>query len=197
MPKPFLGTQNRKPLQWQDIVIHIGMGLMPAIGVFFLHWNVYTIIFLFGWETFVIGVFHFFKMNACGEKNGEQYFFLLHYGIFVFVQSILMTVFFWPGEYWDGKAFLSGVIYSVLFIGGDFLKNRFQGDGYKKTNASSIMFEPYVRIFIQQFFIIICGIFTLGRPEKNETLMITLFVLFKLIFEMIWLVKKPSMGGIK
>jgi hypothetical protein len=166
------------------------MGLMPAIGVLFLHWNVYTVIFLFGWETFVIGVFHFFKMNACGEKNGDQYFFLLHYGIFVFVQSILLTVFFWPGEQWDGKAFLSGAVYSILFVGSDFLKNLLQGDGYKKLKASSIMFEPYARIFTQQFFIIICGVFTIGQTEKNETLIITLFVLFKLIFEVVWMVMR-------
>jgi hypothetical protein len=197
MPRPFLDNHHRKSFSWQDILIHIGMGLMPAIGVLFLDWNIYTVIFLFGWETFVIGIFHFFKMNACGEKHGDQYFFLLHYGIFVFVQSILMIIFFWPGEQWDSQAFLSGAVYSILFVGSDFLKNILQGDGYKKTSASAIMFEPYPRIFTQQFFIIICGIFTLGMPEKNETLMITLFVLFKLIFEIVWLVKKPSMGRMK
>lgn len=194
MASSFLKGKSINKPQWSDLIIHIGMGILPALGVLFLQWNVYTIIFLFGFETIVIGLFHFLKMNACGEKHGDQYFFLLHYGIFVFVQSILMTVFFWPGEFWDGSAFLKGATYSVLFIGSDFFKNLVPENRYKKLNASSIMMEPYARIFTQQFFIIICGIFTLGQPEKNETLIITLFVFFKLLFELAWVFLKPKSG---
>jgi hypothetical protein len=183
--------KNSTKINWKDVVLHVLMGLLPAYGVWVLKWNIFTIVFLFSFETIVIGLFHFLKLKLSPQKDGSHTFFLLHYGIFVFVQSILLTVFFWPGKRWDGMDFLHGAGYVVLFNSIGFVKEYFESARFQDKNYSINIMEPYARIFTQQFFIIIGGIFVLGSEDKNENIMVVLFVLFKIIFELVWVIKPP------
>ncbi|MAZ73443.1 MAG: hypothetical protein CMC70_09890 [Flavobacteriaceae bacterium] len=146
-----------------------------------------AIVFGYFFETIIIGVIHLVKLFLVlkhGKKDtrnagafsgyGMLLFFLFHYGMFVCIQLIFVFSFF-TGTIEgiksgfallhnfevllksDGMGFMLGSL--VLTNLGYFYTNFWVTYKYKDYAPSELFFKPYVRIFIQQFAVILSGFF--------------------------------------
>lgn len=159
-------------------LIVIASNLLPFIGVAFLGWGIFTIIFIYWAETCIIGFYNLLKM-ACSrsprqEKLSEMGFFALHFFLFLFVQLLFILVFFADFQMSDflRLGFTESVkeVFSILdsesifaiialFIGNGifFWRNYLRSDVGRQTEAKDLMFAPYPRIVVQQVTILIGG----------------------------------------
>ena len=133
-----------------------------------------------GSRTKVHGVFH-------------MLFFFVHYGFFVAIQMFIFskTTIFDSSKDFGFFNFLfsvpnnfnksSWIMLSSFIIGYGYknLTEFILTNEYKTASLSNIMFEPYIRIFIQQFTVII-GSFVLLFGASN--IFIVLFALVKICF---------------
>lgn len=195
---------------------------MPIFGVWFQDWDPARIFMFYCLETILVGIFHAIKMAiifSMGERGAPVknkaklfsgglffiLFFLLHYGIFVFVQTGL---FFSVSGIYEGDLFgmkrtqiksllgpeglaMMGIFafYYLVDIFRD-LKN------YQANSAADtvkLMFEPYGRVFIQQFALIIGCFFLLF---KLENIFIVIFVLIRCYIEVVFNWKKKMADAI-
>jgi hypothetical protein len=188
----------------------IVVNLIPLYGVWFEGWDAKEIFIVYCLETVIIGIINVVKM-ACitifvrkkdvWESNGNTmqsgwffiFFFIIHYGFFVFVQtqiffgvsrmipdgSMIMNYAKIPellGH--DGKLMLLIFIayYTVQSIFGFF-----SSGAYKTVSLGRQMFEPYMRIFVQQFVVILGSMFLTFGAGK---IFILIFVIAKIFFEL-------------
>lgn len=141
------------------------------------------VVILYALETIVIGIFHLFKLLLVSFSHGflkEKFlgisymgFFALHYGIFVFVQTTFFFVFLAMEdpritadigfENFATVLHFQGVQNGLAFLVVSYLLKFWFGfyrSGYYKTiDIQSYFFQPYLRIFIQQFVAIVPGFF--------------------------------------
>ena len=139
-----------------------------------------TILFAYFLETIIIGIFNALKMFwsiKFGKSKGYGLilFFLVHYGFFVAIQSIFaFSLFGIEGTSIIKKPFnllenyaailrledikyaLPAIVFTHL---GKFLSDFLKNDKHLKFTANEIMFKPYIRIFIQQFVVILAFFF--------------------------------------
>lgn len=142
--------------------------------------NPITILFAYFLETIIIGIFNALKMFwsiQFGKSKGYIliFFFLFHYGFFIAIQSIFGfsmfsiedTVFikepFHLLQNYTSILNLEGIKYAlpaIIFTHlGKFVSDFIQNKKYLKFTAQEIMFKPYVRVFIQQFVVILSFFF--------------------------------------
>ena len=174
------------------------INLVPLYGVLFLGWQAIIIILFYVAETIMVGVIHVFKMSALyimNHKNpaalavdrsansgvsglGLIPFFIFHFGFFVFVQ---MMVF---GGFTDqnliksfGMLFTGNYKYAlaIIFITKlTLLISELFWDPEVETKLpDDVFFEPYPRIFVQQFMVILGG----GFAMFNKSVMGYLIIL--------------------
>lgn len=159
-----------------------------------------TILFAYFLETIIIGLFNALKMFwsiQFGKSKGYGLilFFLFHYGFFVAIQSIFaFSLFGIEGNSFikepfhllenyttilqldDIKYALPAVVFTHL---GKFLSDFLKNEKHLKFSASEIMFKPYIRIFIQQFVVIIAFFFiVLSEAGYIAAILLILFRLF-------------------
>lgn len=185
--------------------------MIPVYGVWFEGWNAAQIFLVFCLETVIIGLFNVVKMSSVTlfvkpkdvwSTNGGItmmsglffiLFFIVHYGFFVFVQTqIFFSV---SGLIKDNSMFgsyseipralghdgqlvlLIFIVYYTLYN----LYNFFLSGEYKTISMGKLMFQPYGRIFIQQFVVIVGSMFlTLGFNK----IFILVLVIVKVGFEL-------------
>lgn len=164
-----------------------------------------TIVFAYVLETIIIGIFNILKMaytanvGKLGDSNKSGFamivFFIFHYGMFVAIQSIFVFSFF---KGMEGMDFNSGfnliknfsqilqlenIQYIIGFIilsnVGYFYQNFLQNKQYERYTVSELMFKPYLRIFIQQFVVIISGFFVMFFGDA--IIVAVLLIVFRLI----------------
>jgi len=188
----------------------IAANLLPVLGVWFLDWSPTEAFIVYALETMIVGMMTVLKMlvitfvrkqdkwyaNGKVTQQGGIFFilfFIFHFGMFALVQTTIfsqvahitppgsgMTYFFFHFYTYINEdiaymlgAFIIGYL-SKSFI--PFILN----EEYKNKSLMAVMFEPYGRIFIQQFTVIIGSFFlTVGLGK----IFILVFVLVKLIFE--------------
>lgn len=143
--------------------------------------NPADIVIIYALETMLIGVFHIFKMLVITLKGGKDSaagffyipFFLVHYGMFVSIQTIFFFVFISQGD--DRLAGVSGIdlYFTALQFPGvqaaglviivaltlRFFIHFINGKHYENTDIKLYMFLPYPRVIIQQFVAILPGFF--------------------------------------
>lgn len=142
------------------------------------------IVILYAIETIVVGLFHLLKMfliaffsdsNTKKRSLGIFYmlFFCFHYGIFVFVQTTFFFVFLSMEDsrivedigiqnfktVLQLQGFQIGLLFMVISYALRFWFIFFTSEYYKTVQIESYIFQPYLRIFIQQFVAIIPGFF--------------------------------------
>ncbi|PQJ79619.1 DUF6498-containing protein [Polaribacter porphyrae] len=165
-----------------------------------------TILFAYFLETIIIGIFNALKMFwsiffGKSEKHefGLIFFFLIHYGMFVGIQSIFAFALFSiegkgiikePFHIFDNyatilslediKYALPAIIFTHL---GKFISDFLHHKKYLKFSAKDIMFKPYLRIFIQQF-VVILSFFFIVFAEAGIIAAI-LLILFRLIVDLV------------
>lgn len=202
------GFSFRSMLNRNSISI-ILWNLFPVIGVLLWGWQPISIFVCYALETIVVGVFNIFKLIAVyryglpepPEQTGTRGlgvipFFAMHYFFFVFGQ---LTLFFSiNGFEFTGPlnaihnlhaimlqgpyqitllAFIFNNIYLFIY---DFCFYK----KYKMRNMGQQMFEPYPRIFVQQF-VVIFGSF-IFKASGNDYAVLIVFVLAKIFFDLLF-----------
>ncbi|MBL8994980.1 MAG: hypothetical protein JNM63_16650 [Spirochaetia bacterium] len=80
--------------------------LVPILGVLFFHWNSFSVLMIYWFESAVIGVFNIARLVSSGAVDKEGLFsvlglaaglflaafFTVHYGLFLFVHMIFLLV---------------------------------------------------------------------------------------------------------
>jgi Family of unknown function (DUF6498) len=189
----------------------IVVNLIPLYGVWFEGWDAKPIFIVYCMETVIIGIINVVKM-ACitifvrkkdvWENGGATsmqsgwffiFFFIMHYGFFVFVQTqiffsvaglkqtgdLIMNYANIPALLGDhGKLML--LIFIAYYTAQSFF-DFFNDGAYKKISLGRQMFVPYLRIFVQQF-VVIAGSFFLTFGTGK--IFILVFVLVKIFFEL-------------
>lgn len=186
------------------------VNLIPVYGVWFEGWNAAQVFLVYCLETVIIGLFTVVKL-ACvtlivkprDEWNAGKssvivsglffiLFFIVHYGIFVFVQT---QIFFSVSGLVSDHSILGtyrqipkvlgheGQLLLLIFIIYYTLQNLFgfflSGE-YKTISMMKLMFQPYARIFVQQLVVIVGSMFLAFGAGK---VFILVLALVKIYFE--------------
>jgi hypothetical protein len=187
------------------------MNLVPLYFVWFEDWNAALVFLVYCLETVIIGVANVLKMAAVTifvkkkenwENGGSStlvsgwffiFFFIVHYGFFVFVQT---QIFFNVSGLIPGNFFFTsyakipallgnnGKLMLLIFIACYTLQNFFDfyfSGKYRTISIGRLMFEPYMRIFVQQFVVILGSMFLQFGAGK---VFILIFVMIKIFFEL-------------
>jgi Family of unknown function (DUF6498) len=200
----------KRKLSVSDLLL-IAVNLIPLYCVWFEGWNASEVFLVYCLETVIIGVVNVLKMacvtlfvkNKDVWQNGGSsalvsgwffiLFFIMHYGFFVFVQTQIFfsvsglmpghTLF---GGYSKIPALLgdNGKLMLLIFITYYTIQaffDFFVAGKYKTISLGRLMFEPYIRIFIQQFVVILGSIFLSFDAGR---IFILIFVIVKIFFEL-------------
>ena len=200
----------KRKLTISDFLL-IVVNCIPLYGVWFEGWDAKPIFLVYCMETVIIGIINVVKM-ACitifvrkkdiWENGGSTtmqsgwffiFFFIIHYGFFVFVQtqiffavsglipdgSLLASYSKIPGLLGDeGKLLL--LIFITYYTLQTVLEFLLSGK-YKTISIGRLMFEPYMRIFVQQIVVILGSIFLSFGAGR---VFILVFVIAKIFFEL-------------
>lgn len=166
-----------------------------------------TIVIAYFLETIIIGIVYAFKMYTIISRNpsskesyGMILFFLFHYMFFVAVQLIFVFGFLEMRDSNITSGFnliknisyvmsLKGmtiVLLSILLYNlADYYYNFMQPEVYKRVKVENVFLQPYVRIFIQQFAVIIGGFFIIF--VSGVFAVAILLILFRTLIELIFI----------
>lgn len=195
----------KKQLQIKDYILILA-NLIPVYGVWFMGWSAREAFVIYALETIILGLLTVTKLlittlyrptdkwyanNTVSQVSGLFFivFFVLHYGLFVAVQtSIISTAigvdgkgffhfFFNWYEYIDhnNQWMLAGFV--VSYLATDLLPFLAKGH-YKVVPMMLLMFQPYGRIFVQQVIVIIGSMFLALGSDKG---FILIFAVVKII----------------
>ncbi len=178
-----------------------------------------TIVFAYFLETIIIGVIHLVKLwlvSKFGKKSTDpqaqmsgiplMLFFMVHYGMFVGIQSIFAFALFQgsvPGLK-DGFDILYNYRFILGFAGMPiilasiilnnlmyFFSNFLRNEKYRDYSPDNIMMKPYVRIFIQQFVVILAFFFFM--IFNSGMIAAVLLIFFRLFVDLVlFSIKKDS-----
>ena len=187
------------------------VNLIPLYGVWFEGWSATQMFLVYCLETVIIGIVNVLKMACVtifvrkkdswqnGGSSSMQsgwlfiFFFIVHYGFFVFVQTqIFFNV---SGLVPDGSFMMNyaripallgheGKLMLLIFVTYYTLQNIFDfflSGSYKTISLGRLMFEPYMRIFVQQFVVILGSMFLSFGAGK---IFILVFIAAKIYFEL-------------
>jgi hypothetical protein len=101
---PYIRISDRKIIP--GLILIITANSIPVIGVIFLKWNPYFILFIYWGESLIIGFFNILRMLISGSidkgrftpaglagATGLSVFFTVHYGLFMFVHGLFLFFF--------------------------------------------------------------------------------------------------------
>ena len=179
----FIPNQNNS-YAWINLIFLVTFLLLGIIEPF-------TVLFGYFLETIIIGVFNVFKMVVASKHDGSGY------GMFVAIQSIFVFVVigidgtklikepFNIIENYIMMLDLQGMEYMLpLLITTQlvkFLLDFMHPKKYLEFTVQEIMFKPYVRIFVQQFTVIIAMFFIIF--SNVSVIAALLLILFRTIVD--------------
>jgi hypothetical protein len=198
----------KKKLTIQDYIIILA-NLIPIYGVWFMGWSAKEAFVIYALETIILGLMTVIKLLIATLYRGTDkwynkasvqqvsglffiLFFVMHYGLFVAVQTSLLSssagfdkgngffhFFFHWYEYIDNNNawMLAGFV--VSYLATDLLPFLARGQ-YRTVPMMLLMFQPYGRIFIQQVIVIIGSMFLTLGADKG---FIVVFAAVKIFFE--------------
>jgi hypothetical protein len=200
----------KRKLTISDFLL-IVVNLIPLYGVWFEGWDAKPIFLVYCMETVIIGIINVIKMACITlfvkstdvwENGGSSsmqsgwlfiFFFIVHYGFFVFIQT---QIFFAVSGVLPGGSIFTNfsripallgdngklmLLIFVLYYTVQSLFSFFGSGAYKTISLGRQMFEPYMRIFVQQFVVILGSIF-LGFGAGK--IFILVFIVVKIFFEL-------------
>lgn len=201
----------KKALTKSDYFL-IAANLLPVAGVLFWNWSPYEVFMVYALETVIVGIFTLLKIGIAtavrktdtwqnGASRTQQsgiffmFFFLVHYGMFVAIQTgIFIQVsgignqfqsgffdFFlhWP-QYLGKDAWYMLAAFFISY-GFHMYRNFIRTKQYKTVPMMILMFQPYGRIFIQQMAVILGSMFLVFGAGK---IFIIIFAFIKIFFEL-------------
>lgn len=199
----------KSELKREDWLI-ITANLIPVFGVWFLGWSAIEAFTVYAMETLIVGILtvlklcitSLYKRKDAWYSNGQAtrqsriffiLFFIAHFGIFAAVQTTIfsqvagitpansgpMHFFFHWWEYInDDIAWMLGG-FVISYLAGDLIPFLIRQD-YKNVSMMRLMFQPYGRVLIQQFTVILGSMFLSFGLGK---VFILVFALAKIAFE--------------
>lgn len=199
----------KKKLTQGDIFLIIA-NLVPVYGVWFEGWSAVEAFIVYALETMIIGIITIMKMLAATFFRGKDtwynqgssqqvsglffiFFFIVHFGLFALVQTTIfsqaaditapgkgmMHFFFHWYEYINKDIGIMLIALGVGHLAKNFMPFILRGQ-YKTVSMMLLMFQPYGRIFIQQFTVILGSMFLSFGFGKG---FILVFALAKTFFE--------------
>ncbi len=184
--------------------------LIPVYGVWFLDWSAVDVFIVYALETLLIGAITLLKMLVATIYKGNDtwynqgtsssvsglffmFFFLLHFGLFAAVQTAIFSqsanitppgsgmlhFFFHFYEYINKDIAIMLAGFGVSYLAWNFIPFLLRQE-YKTTPMMLLMFQPYGRIFIQQFTVILGSMFLSFGFGKG---FILVFAVAKIFFE--------------
>jgi hypothetical protein len=195
---------TRKDWLRPSILALIAANLFPLLGVFLFHWEVFPLLLLFWCENVIIGFFNAVKMLIAGPGEATQWatkfflvpFFCFHYGMFTFVHGIFILEIFggktrlsesFPGPHTFIEAVRTNQLtWAILGLFAShaisFAHNFIIGGEFRRARTDALMGQPYGRIFILHFTILLGGflMMALHSPAVGLALLVTLKILLDL-----------------
>lgn len=199
----------KKKLTQGDIFLIIA-NLVPVYGVWFEGWSAVEAFIVYALETMIIGIITIMKMLVAtffrgkdtwyNEGSSQQvsglffiFFFIVHFGLFALVQTTIfsqaaditapgkgmMHFFFHWYEYINKDIGIMLIALGIGHLAKNFIPFIITGQ-YKTVSMMLLMFQPYGRIFIQQFTVILGSMFLSFGFGKG---FILVFALAKTFFE--------------
>jgi len=161
--------------------------LIPILGIFFLKWDLFSILFFYWLESAVVGVYNIPKMIMANpaQKNHRSsgvVFFLFHYSAFMAAHGFFIFELFSPIEI-KMTAIIIGLASLFASHGISFVINFIGRREYDKVSLSQQMIAPYERIMVMHITIILCG-FLLNLFESPHITLIILVIL-KIIIDIL------------
>jgi ABC-type protease/lipase transport system fused ATPase/permease subunit len=184
---------------------------IPLIGLIMWDWDAFTILILYCIETFIIGVYNFFKILLAQKTNWGfniflAVFFLIHFNIFVLVQTVFVVIFssiniselngsvseeseafnelIQQSETLVNNSFLiESIAALILSHGFSFIFHYLAGKEFITAEAGKLMTEPYARIIVQQLTVILGG-FAILKFTSSATFLLILLVVLKTILDL-------------
>jgi Family of unknown function (DUF6498) len=188
----------------------IAANLLPVYGVWFLGWSAVEVFIVYSLETILVGMMTLLKLGVATIFRGKDtwynegsssqvsglffmFFFTLHYGLFAAVQTTifsqsaniapagsgLMHFFFHWYSYINRDIAIMLCGFLVSYGARSFLPFMVNGE-YRTMSMMRIMFQPYGRIFIQQFTVILGSMFLSFGLGK---VFILVFAVAKIFFD--------------
>jgi hypothetical protein len=174
--------------------------LVPILGVFFLGWNLFSIMFFYWLESAVIGVYNIPKMFMAqiseesdpdaartsaiftSTKIFSVVFFIVHFGIFMIGHGVFIFALFGPIEL-TVTSVLLGIVSLFISHGVSFKTNFIDGKEYEKVNLSQQMFAPYQRIILMHvsIFVVAFVVSIVGAPNIALVVMVLLKMALDLV----------------
>lgn len=199
-----------KKFRIADIAL-IAANIIPVLGVWFWGWNPTEAFIVYALETLIIGILTICKLLAATLARGYDewpangsvtkqsglffiLFFIAHFGLFALIQTTMFSQsagitppgsglfhFFFKWYTYLNKDILYMLIaFALSYVIRSFIPFIVNNE-YKTTPFMLIMFQPYGRIIIQQFTVILGSMFlTLGA----EKIFILVFAAVKIYFEL-------------
>ena len=199
----------KRELKRDDWLIIIA-NLIPVFGVWFLGWSAIEVFTVYALETLIVGILTVFKLliTTLYKKKDNWYnkeqttqqsgiffilFFIAHFGIFAAVQTTIFSqvagitppnsgpmhffLHWWEYINEDIAWMLGGFV--ISYLARDFFPFLWRQE-YKTVSMMRLMFQPYGRVLIQQFTVILGSMFlTFGLGK----IFILVFALAKIAFE--------------
>jgi hypothetical protein len=173
---------------WLPIAFLVGSNLLPVVGVLALGWDLGQLMVLFWAENAVIGIYGLAKLIVVERWLAviSVPFFIGHFGLFMALHFIFLYYFFIAGL--KGPELNASIILALLaplwttilamFVshGMSFFSNFLGRQEYVGRKMSSQMVEPYKRVMLLHFTIILgaWAVLWLHQPVAALLLLVAL-----------------------
>ena len=199
----------QKKLSRNDWIIILA-NLLPVYGVWFMGWSAVEVFIVYAMETLILGILTVFKLlmatlargTDTWHNKGKQskvsglffiVFFVMHYGIFTLVQTSIFAgvsgitpsgkspeyFFFHFWEFINQDIGIMLLIFVLSYLLRDLLPFLIRKE-YLHAPMLMLMFQPYERIIIQQFTVILGSMFL---TFKLGAVFVLVFALVKIVAE--------------
>ena len=184
-----------------SVLTLIVVNLFPILGVIIFGWDIFEVVMLYVIETVIIGSYNVLKMSLVrgDQKRFTILFFIFHYNFFILIQSIFVIVLIGGDNegnmgpdisqgfhnlfsLFSIRDFKIAVLLIVISQGIAVYKHFIKPKLYKHADLEKLMFEPYKRIFVQQF-MAIGGAFIVMMLQAPMGFLIIL-ILMKTFFDL-------------
>ncbi|OGD14735.1 MAG: hypothetical protein A2V76_02625 [Candidatus Aminicenantes bacterium RBG_16_63_14] len=183
------GYHHRK-MSW-SVALSILANLFPLAGVLFLGWDIAAVLFLYWAESAVIGFYNVVKMLTAksglvpSQKAFFVGFFMVHYGLFMFVHLVFLTVILSKGLSVPGfglqtfAVIRTGLLMLFLSHGSAFFLQYLGKGEYRTASEKLLLIQPYGRIVIMHLTIVFgTAIFWISGRRLS---LLVLLVLMKIV----------------
>ncbi|MEN8119271.1 MAG: DUF6498-containing protein [Bacteroidota bacterium] len=185
----------------KSVITLIVVNIFPIIGVIFFGWDIFEVVMLYVIETIIVGTYNVLKMSFVrgDQKRFTILFFIFHYNFFILIQSIFVIVLIGGDNagnmgpdigqgfhnlfsLFSIRDFKIAVLLIIISHGIAFYKHFIKPKLYRNSDLEKLMFEPYKRIFVQQF-MAIGGAFVVMMLQAPMGFLIIL-ILMKTFFDL-------------